>query len=161
MKFCFRLKKSSAEAYGMIQEASGKSVLPYATNFNGRQTPKIQPLRLHLHKSTLTLPLMLSHRWSWYNITSTIKNLQIGTHTLVTEKLNMRRVWAQWIPRYLYPNNRTVHHQICWQLEVMLQYRSSPILLIAGCYLHRFRRRYWTRLNASEHARMPRMYHRK
>ena len=129
LKFCFRLHKSSAEACTMLQEAYGEFVLPYSTARRwyklfkeGRQSiskedgPGDPVTALKEVNSNTAAVIVREDRRITLRSLSEILKISLGsTHTLVTEKLNMRRICARWVPRLLILEQQDVRMQVCMQ----------------------------------------------
>ena len=117
LKFCFCLNKSSAEAYTTLQEGYGEFVLPYSTPRRwyklfkkGRQSiskegePGIPVTALKEENINTAAVIVREDRRITLRSLSEILKISLGsTHTLVTEKLNMRYVCVRWVPRLLIP----------------------------------------------------------
>ena len=106
LKFCFRLNESSAEAYTRLQEAYGEFVLPCSTARRwyklfkeGRQSISKEggpctPITALKEENINTAAVIVreDQRIILRSLSEILKISLGSTHTLVTQKLNMRRV---------------------------------------------------------------------
>ena len=155
LKFCFRLNKTSAEAYEMLQEAYGEFVLPYSTARrwfkmfkDGRKSiskeggPGAPVIALTEENINTAAVIVREDRRITLRTLSEIMNISLGaTHMLVTEKLHMRRVCARWVPRLLIPEQKDTRVQVCMQLKMMLQEDPeflSKVITADESWLHHF-----------------------
>ena len=81
------------------------------------------PQLLLLRKKTNTAAVIVreDRRITLRSLSETLKISLGSTHTLVTEKFNMRCVCARWVPRVLIPEQQDVRMQVCMQLKIMVQ----------------------------------------
>ena len=103
LKFCFRLHRSSAEVYTMLQEAYGSSFFHTAQLEDGINSLKRgdNQFQRKVDSNIAAVIVREDRRITLRSLSETLKISLGSTHTLVTEKLNMRLVCARWVSRLL------------------------------------------------------------
>ena len=135
IKFCFKLGKNATETYGMLQTAFGASCINRASVFEwhkrfkeGRESVRDDE-RCWRSKEVRT-PELISQIKNFIETISAQFDISVGTvHTIICEKLKMRKICSKFVPRALREDQK---ERCCHDRREMVEMiNSDPAVLDA------------------------------
>ncbi|KFM66946.1 hypothetical protein X975_26615, partial [Stegodyphus mimosarum] len=140
--FCVRLQKSASETFGMIREAFNDEALAKASVFRWHKTFKegrqnVEDIEREGRPSMSVTERMINtavviikaDRRITVRQLHALLNISVGSvHSIMAEHLQLKRVWARWIPKLLTPEQIQHRMDVCTEWKERLGQEGDSFL---------------------------------